>query len=95
LRGLDEFDVVTTTQAANQKYRPHAKRWKRYEKPQPGYRICLGDIGLRSPQEIGQRRPFCPTRVDVVDVTVIYVAQAAADGARTSGQKKDNRDMSP
>jgi transposase InsO family protein len=24
---------------ANQKYRPHAKRWKRYEKPQPGHRL--------------------------------------------------------
>jgi transposase InsO family protein len=24
---------------ANQKHRPHAKRWKRYEKPQPGHRL--------------------------------------------------------
>jgi len=25
----------------NQKYRPHTKRWKRYEKPQPGHRLQL------------------------------------------------------
>jgi transposase len=24
---------------ANQKYRPHGKRWQRYEKPQPGHRL--------------------------------------------------------
>lgn len=26
---------------ANQKYRQHAKRWKRYEKPQPGHRLQM------------------------------------------------------
>jgi len=26
---------------ANQKYRAHSKRWKRYEKPQPGHRIQM------------------------------------------------------
>jgi transposase len=26
---------------ANQKYRPHAKRWIRYEKPQPGHRLQM------------------------------------------------------
>jgi transposase InsO family protein len=26
---------------ANQKHRPHAKRWQRYEKPQPGHRLQL------------------------------------------------------
>jgi len=26
---------------ANQKHRPHAKRWKRYEKPQPGHRLQM------------------------------------------------------
>jgi transposase InsO family protein len=26
---------------ANQKYRPHAKRWKRYEKPRPGHRLQM------------------------------------------------------
>ena len=26
---------------ANQKYRPHNKRWKRYEKPQPGHRLQM------------------------------------------------------
>jgi hypothetical protein len=26
---------------ANQKHRPHAKRWTRYEKPQPGHRLQM------------------------------------------------------
>jgi transposase InsO family protein len=26
---------------ANQKHRPHAKRWQRYEKPQPGHRLQM------------------------------------------------------
>jgi transposase-like protein len=26
---------------ANQKHQPHAKRWKRYEKPQPGHRLQM------------------------------------------------------
>ena len=26
---------------ANQKHRPHGKRWKRYEKPQPGHRLQM------------------------------------------------------
>jgi transposase-like protein len=26
---------------ANQKHRPHGKRWQRYEKPQPGHRLQL------------------------------------------------------
>ena len=26
---------------ANQKHRPHAKRWQRYEKPQPGHRLQI------------------------------------------------------
>ena len=26
---------------ANQKYRPHGQRWRRYEKPQPGHRLQL------------------------------------------------------
>ena len=26
---------------ANQKYRSHAKRWQRYEKPQPGHRLQM------------------------------------------------------
>ena len=26
---------------ANQKYQPHQKRWRRYEKPQPGHRLQL------------------------------------------------------
>jgi len=26
---------------ANQKHQPHGKRWKRYEKPQPGHRIQM------------------------------------------------------
>lgn len=26
---------------ANQKYQPHRKRWKRYEKPQPGHRLQM------------------------------------------------------
>ena len=26
---------------ANQKHRPHTKRWKRYEKPQPGHRLQM------------------------------------------------------
>jgi hypothetical protein len=26
---------------SNQKYQPHRKRWKRYEKPQPGHRLQM------------------------------------------------------
>jgi hypothetical protein len=26
---------------ANQKYQPHRKRWKRYEKPKPGHRLQM------------------------------------------------------
>ena len=27
---------------ANQKHRPHGRRWQRYEKPQPGHRLQMG-----------------------------------------------------
>jgi hypothetical protein len=40
---------------ANQRYKPHAKRWKRNEKQQPGHRVQV-DVKLITPFE-GARKP--------------------------------------
>ena len=40
---------------ANQRYKAHAKRWKRYEKQQPGHRIQM-DVKFITPLE-GSRKP--------------------------------------
>ncbi len=40
---------------ANQRYKPHAKRWKRYEKQQPGHRVQV-DVKFITPLE-GARKP--------------------------------------
>jgi hypothetical protein len=42
---------------ANQKHRPHAKRWLRYEKPQPGHRL---QMHVKFPERIpGTRTRLC------------------------------------
>ena len=39
----------------NQRYKPHAKKWKRYEKQQPGHRVQV-DVKFITPLE-GSRKP--------------------------------------
>ncbi|HET7239198.1 MAG TPA: hypothetical protein VFI76_09230 [Terrimicrobiaceae bacterium] len=44
---------------ANQEYRPHPKRWQRYEKPQPGHRL---QIDVKFLERIaGMRKRFTGT----------------------------------
>ena len=55
---------------ANQKYRPHAKRWQRYEKPQPGHRLQL-DVKFLERIPGSRRRLYQFTAID--DCTRIRV----------------------
>jgi len=55
---------------ANQKYRSHAKRWQRYEKPQPGHRLQL-DVKFLERIPGSQRRLYQFTAID--DCTRIRV----------------------
>lgn len=55
---------------ANQKYRPHGKRWQRYEKPQPGHRLQL-DVKFLERIPGSQRRLYQFTAID--DCTRIRV----------------------
>lgn len=41
MRAPSELRWPAKARSANQKYRQHAKRWKRYEKPRPGYRLQM------------------------------------------------------
>jgi hypothetical protein len=40
---------------ANQKHRPHKKRWQRYEKPQPGHRVQIDVKCLERLPRTGKR----------------------------------------
>jgi hypothetical protein len=55
---------------ANQKHRPHGKRWQRYEKPQPGHRLQL-DVKFLERIPGTRRRLFQFTAID--DCTRIRV----------------------
>jgi len=55
---------------ANQKHQPHGKRWKRYEKPQPGHRLQL-DVKLLERIPGTRRRLYQFTAID--DCTRIRV----------------------
>ena len=55
---------------ANQKYRPHGKRWQRYEKPQPGHRLQL-DVKFLERIPGTRRRLYQFTAID--DCTRIRV----------------------
>lgn len=55
---------------ANQKYRPHAKRWQRYEKPQPGHRLQV-DVKFLERIPGTQKRLYQFTAID--DCTRIRV----------------------
>lgn len=49
---------------ANQRYRPHGKRWQRYEKPQPGHRLQLDvkfSSGFPRPRHSSTRSPRSTT----------------------------------
>ena len=48
---------------ANQKHRPHGKRWQRYEKPQPGHRLQL-DVKFLERIPGTQRRLYQFTAID-------------------------------
>jgi len=48
---------------ANQKHRPHGKRWQRYEKPQPGHRLQL-DVKFRERIPNTRRRLYQFTAID-------------------------------
>jgi transposase InsO family protein len=48
---------------ANQKYRPHQTRWKRYEKPQPGHRLQL-DVKFLERLPATGRRLYQFTAID-------------------------------
>ena len=69
---------------ANQKYRPHGKRWQRYEKPQPGHRLQL-DVKFLERIPGTQRRLYQFTAID--DCTRIRVLKVyAACNQRTAIQ---------
>ena len=55
---------------ANQKYRPHKQRWKRYEKPQPGHRLQV-DVKFLERIPGSRRRLYQFTAID--DCTRIRV----------------------
>ena len=55
---------------SNQKYRPHGKRWQRYEKPQPGHRLQL-DVKFLERIPGTRRRLYQFTAID--DCTRIRV----------------------
>jgi transposase len=55
---------------ANQKYRPHGKRWQRYEKPQPGHRLQV-DVKFLERIAGTRRRLYQFTAID--DCTRIRV----------------------
>ena len=55
---------------ANQKHRPHGKRWQRYEKPQPGHRLQL-DVKFLERIPGTRRRLYQFTAID--DCTRIRV----------------------
>jgi hypothetical protein len=55
---------------ANQKHRPHGKRWQRYEKPQPGHRLQL-DVKFLERIPSTRRRLYQFTAID--DCTRIRV----------------------
>jgi len=55
---------------ANQKHRPHGKRWQRYEKPQPGHRLQL-DVKFLERIPGTQKRLYQFTAID--DCTRIRV----------------------
>lgn len=48
---------------ANQRYRPHAERWRRYEKPQPGHHIQI-DVKFLDALPGHQRRHYQYTAID-------------------------------
>jgi len=55
---------------ANQKHQPHGKRWKRYEKPQPGHRLQM-DVKFLERIPGSQKRLYQFTAID--DCTRIRV----------------------
>jgi hypothetical protein len=73
---------------ANQKHRPHGKRWQRYEKRQPGHRLRLDVIFLeRIPGS--KRRLYQFTAID--DCTRIRVLKVfSACNQRTAIQFVDD-----
>ncbi len=60
---------------ANQKHRPHGKRWQRYEKPQPGHRLQM-DVKFLERIPGSQRRLYQFTAID--DCTRIRVPKVNA-----------------
>jgi transposase len=69
---------------ANQKYRSHVRRWRRYEKPQPGHRLQL-DVKFLERIPGTRRRLYQFTAID--DCTRIRVLKSTrpATSARPSG----------
>lgn len=73
---------------ANQKHRPHGKRWQRYEKPQPGHRLQL-DVKFLERIPGSHRRLYQFTAID--DCTRIRVLKVFdACNQRTAIQFMDD-----
>jgi transposase InsO family protein len=65
---------------ANQKYRAHAKRWQRYEKPQPGLRVQL-DVKFLERIPGSQKRLYQFTAIDdCTRIRVLKVYDACNQG---------------
>ena len=67
---------------ANQKHRPHGKRWQRYEKPQPGHRLQL-DVKFLERIPGTQKRLYQFTAIDDctrIRVLKVYDACNQRDG---------------
>jgi hypothetical protein len=69
---------------ANQKYQPHRKRWKRYEKPKPGHRLQMDVKFLeRIP---GTRKPLYQFTAidDCTRIRILKVYDHAISAARSN-----------
>lgn len=66
---------------ANQKYRPHATRWKRYEKPQPGHRLQLDVKFLERIPGTGKRLYQFTAIDDCTRIRVLKVFDACTQRA--------------
>ena len=64
---------------ANQKHRSHAKRWQRYEKPQPGHRLQI-DVKFLERIPGTRKRLYQLPRSTIIRIRVLKVTTGATKG---------------
>jgi transposase-like protein len=77
---------------ANQKHRPHGKRWQRYEKPQPGHRLQM-DVKFLERIPGTRKRLYQFTAID--DCTRIRVSEGLRRVQSGHGHPVRQRGASP